>query len=59
VDGSRQALWAVADQLTGERDLDRDEVTFEMFDERMRSNLADDCWVAERHQYEESPLRFH
>ena len=52
-----QALWAVANQSTGERDLGRDEVTFEMFDECMRSNLADDCWVAERHQYEDSPLR--
>ncbi len=54
-----QALRAVANQSTAERNLDRDEVTFEMFDERMRSNLANDCWVAERHQYEESPLRFH
>lgn len=54
-----QALWAVANQSNAERDIDRDEVTFEMFDECMRSNLSADCWVNERRQYEESPLRFH
>ena len=54
-----QALWAVAEQTTTERYVDRDEVAFERFDECMRSNLSADCWVAERRLYEESPLRFH
>ncbi|MDO9490497.1 MAG: hypothetical protein Q7J32_19170 [Sphingomonadaceae bacterium] len=55
-----QALWALAQQVEWERDLHRDEVTFEMFDEWIRSNLAgDDCWRAERQEYEESPSRFH
>ena len=53
-----QALWRVAEQSIETRDLDRDEVTFEMFEAYMRSNLADDCWVAERREFEESPLRF-
>lgn len=54
-----QALWAMADQSTSERCIHREQVTFEMFDEYMRSNLLADCWVTERQQYEESPLRFH
>ena len=54
-----QAIWAVFDQSTAERVVDRDEVTFEMFDECMRSNLSADCWVAERRQYEEGPLYVH
>jgi hypothetical protein len=54
-----QALWAVADQSTEERDVDRDDVTFERFDECMRFNLSADCWTAERREYEESSLRFH
>lgn len=54
-----QALCAIAERSVAERSLDREEVTFEMFDERMRSNLLDECWLAERGQYEESPLRFH
>jgi hypothetical protein len=53
-----QALWAVAEQSITERNVDRDEVTFEMFDECMRSNLLADCWVAERKAYDQSPLRF-
>jgi hypothetical protein len=54
-----QALCAVAEQTTTERDVDRDEVAFEHFDECMRSNLSADWWVAERRLYDESPLRFH
>ena len=53
-----QALWALAER-SGERHLHRDEVTFDMFDDCMRSNLTDECWNAERVDYEESPLRFH
>ena len=53
-----QALWALAEGA-GERLLHRNEVTFMMFDECMRENLTDDCWGAERIQYEESPSRFH
>jgi hypothetical protein len=53
-----QAFWSVADQSIEERYVDRDEVTFELFDERMRSNLLADCWEAERKAYDESPLRF-
>lgn len=54
-----QALWTVAQQSKTERDIDCDEVTFEMFDECMRSNLLSESWADERRQYEESPLRFH
>lgn len=53
-----QALWALAER-SGERQLGRDEVNFEMFDERMRDNLSQECWDAERLEYEESPSRFH
>jgi hypothetical protein len=53
-----QALWALAEG-SGERHLHRDQVTFDMFDECMRSNLSDDCWNAERLEYKESPSRFH
>lgn len=54
-----QALSAVAERSASERYIHREEVTFEMFDERMRSNLSDDCWIAERKEYEENPSRFH
>ncbi|MBB4155688.1 hypothetical protein GGQ80_003613 [Sphingomonas jinjuensis] len=54
-----QALWTIAEQATEERDVGRDEVTFEMFDDCMRSNLAANCWVAERRKYEDSPPSFH
>lgn len=54
-----QALWALAEQSVSIKHLRREEVTFEMFDEWMRFNLSDDCWDAERAEYEESPLRFH
>ena len=55
-----QALWKLAERSASERDIARDEVTFQMFDEEMRSNLwGDDCWIAERQEYEESPSRFH
>jgi hypothetical protein len=54
-----QAIWALAEDTTSERDLSRDEVTFEMFDEAMRFNLSDDCWTSERAEYEASPMRFH
>ncbi|KQM21442.1 hypothetical protein ASE73_15440 [Sphingomonas sp. Leaf24] len=54
-----QALWAVAERSVSERLVYRDEVSFEMFDARMRTNLLDDCWIAERQQYEDSPVRFH
>jgi hypothetical protein len=53
-----QALWALAERA-GERELRRDEVTFEMFDRCMRENLLDESWKAERLEYEESPSRFH
>jgi hypothetical protein len=54
-----QALWALAEGTTSERDLSRDEVTFEMFDDAMRFNLSDDCWTSERAEYDASPTRFH
>ncbi|WP_152414756.1 hypothetical protein [Blastomonas sp. AAP53] len=52
-----QALWALAER-SAERQLHRNDVTFHMFDERMRFNLSDECWNAERIEYEESPSRF-
>jgi hypothetical protein len=54
-----QALWAPAERSASERHIHREEVTFEMFDERMRFNLSDDCWSAERAEYDESHSRFH
>ena len=54
-----QALWLLAEQSTAERIVYRDEVSFEMFDARMRANLLDDGWIAERQKYEDRPLRFH
>lgn len=53
-----QALWGLAER-SGERNLSRSEVTFEMFDHCMRENLSDGCWDAERLEYEESPSLFH
>lgn len=53
-----QALWSLAERA-GERDLSRDEVTFDMFDKCMRENLSDDCWDEERIEYEESPSLLH
>lgn len=49
-----QALGAVVDQSKAEQDVYRDEVTFEMFDKRMRSNLAIEHWADERLEYEEN-----
>lgn len=54
-----QALWALAENSGAEKHINREQVTFEMFDEQMRLNLSDDCWNAERTEYEESPSRFH
>jgi hypothetical protein len=53
-----QALWALAERA-GDRQLHRDEVTFEMFDKCMREHLSDDSWKAERLEYDESPSLFH
>ena len=53
-----QALWSLAEH-SEERLLHRHEVTFLMFEERMRANLSDESWKAERLIYEESPSRFH
>ncbi len=53
-----QALWSLAER-SEEGQLHRDEVTFLMFEECMRSNLSDESWKAERLEYEESPSRFH
>ena len=50
-----QALWAIAER-SGERQIYRDEVTFEMFDKYMKENLSgDDCWIEQRVEYERSP----
>jgi len=49
-----QALWAVVDQSKVEQDVYRDEVAFEMFDKRMRTNLAIEHWADERREYEEN-----
>ena len=54
-----QALWELAERSDSGRHIQREEVAFEMFDEWMRSNLSDDCWSAERHEYNESPSRLH
>ena len=54
-----QAPFALAEQSVSEKHLRREDVPFEMFDEWMRFNLSNDCWSAERDEYEESPLRFH
>lgn len=54
-----QALWGLAKESVCERDIRREEVTFEMFDTRMRDNLSLDCWAAERGDYDDSPSRFH
>jgi hypothetical protein len=53
-----QALWTLAER-PDERHLDRNEVTFDMLDRCIRENLSDDCWDAERLEYEESPSLFH
>lgn len=52
-----QAFWALAENLGVEGKVFREEVTFEMFDEQMRSNLSDDCWNSERVEYQESTTR--
>lgn len=52
-----QAIWSLAGQSNAERIVHREEVAFEMFDARMRANLLDDCWIAERQEYEDSPIR--
>jgi hypothetical protein len=54
-----QALWNLAKQQATEGLIRRDDVTFEMFDVWMRSNLTDESWTAERQEYEASPSRFH
>lgn len=54
-----QAFWGLAERSSSGRHIGREEVTFDMFDEWMRSNLSDDDWSAERHEYEESPKRLH
>lgn len=53
-----QALWSLAEH-SEEGPLNRDEVTFVMFEECMRSNLSAESWKAERLEYDESPSRFH
>ncbi|MCH4891850.1 hypothetical protein GO308_01840 [Sphingomonas sp. SFZ2018-12] len=50
-----QALCLIAES-SEEGQLRRDQVTFEMFDKCMKENLwGDDCWIAERVEYEASP----
>lgn len=50
-----QALWSIAERSEEGR-LNRDQVTFQMFDNCMKRNLsADDCWISERVEYEASP----
>ena len=50
-----QALWALAKAATTERLISRQDVTFPMFDDCMRSNLSDESWDEERREYEDSP----
>jgi hypothetical protein len=52
-----QALWVLAENLGLQGKVFREDVTFEMFDAQMRSNLSDDCWRLERLEYEGSPSR--
>jgi hypothetical protein len=54
-----QALWTLAEQVNSERLILRDEVTFDMFDAIMRSNLSHHEWTAYRKAYEASPSRIH
>lgn len=54
-----QALWALAKGTVTERIIRREDVTFDMFDYWMRSNLSDESWEEERREYEDSPPRFH
>jgi hypothetical protein len=50
-----QALWSIAER-SEEGHLNRDQVTFQMFENCMKRNLsADNCWIAERVEYEASP----
>ena len=54
-----QALWALAEKATTAKSVSRDDVTFDMFDHFLRSNLSHECWDKERQEYEASPLRIH
>ena len=54
-----QALGALAKAGAAERNVHRDEVTFDLFDEWMRFNLLHECWEEERREYDASPSRFH
>lgn len=54
-----QAIGTLADDTASGKVVRKEEVTFDLFDEWMRFNLADDCWEAERREYEASPSRFH
>ncbi len=53
-----QALWSLAERTKSTKNIHREEVTFEMFDERMRVNLSDESWSAERVEYADSPELF-
>jgi DNA-binding GntR family transcriptional regulator len=53
-----QALGEVAKNVASEKIVRRDEVTFDLFDKWMRSNLSEECWHEERREYEASPSRF-
>jgi hypothetical protein len=54
-----QAIGALARDAGSGKIVRREDVTFDVFDEWMRFNLADECWEAERREYEASPSRFH
>lgn len=53
-----QALWQIAEQVSEERFVLREEVSFDAFDHWMRFNLSDEMWMAERQEYDASPSRF-
>ena len=53
-----QALWQVAEHVSEERSVHREEVSFDAFDHWMRFNLSDEMWKQEREAYEASPPHF-
>lgn len=54
-----QALSELAEHAAAEKVIRREDVTFDMFDYWIRSNLTDECWDEERREYEDSASRFH
>ena len=53
-----QALWQLAEQVSEDRLILREEVSFDAFDRWMHFNLSEEIWTSERQEYEASPTRF-